>query len=166
MEVERAKAKHVVDYNRGHPAIEEGIRYFNKWMENAANEIPGISGSEHFARLHDEGVTGEELVIEVATIYSFQANNPKDLPDNHPLPLMMAIGLAVLGYRKLKPDDPNYRNYISELRIQPRTRREIGRIIWRDLGMLVVRIAKDIEEHDKGKDIRGKIQIKLKSAVS
>ena len=160
MEVERSKCEHVVKYNKEHPAIDNGIDYFNQWMINSANEIPGISATEHFQRLHDDGVTGEELLIEAATVYMFQRNNPDELPEHQPRPLMMAIGLAVLGYRQLKPDDPNYRNYISELRIEPKKRREVGRIIWRDLGSLIVRIAREIEEHDKGMDVKGKLIIK------
>ena len=166
MDVERSKVWHVVEYNRDHQAIKGGIEYFRKWMENAANGIPGISAHEHFKRLHEEGVTGNELLVEAATVYMFQQYNPEALPGNLPDPLMMAIGLAVLGYRKMVEGDPNPRNYISELRITPRTRKEVGRIIWRDIGMLLVEIYKAIQENDKAKGLDRQLEAQLENVMS
>lgn len=142
-EEELAEVRKVIEQNRDHEGIQIAVRFFDDWLQCAAEGKPGVLASDHFFRLYQEGVTGEDLLIESAAIYLFQKRNPQILLLGRSLDI--ATALAVLCKRK------NRMGYGAKKYVKVEARRNVGSKIAREVGLMLMNIADSIEAKAKRK---------------
>ena len=148
-ELERVKARHVVEANPDHPAIQQCIEFFTTWLENAVNDIPGIPCKKQFVRMHQEGVTGKELAIEAISILLFHQKYPGTIPDDTPEPFQIALALAVVCFRKREHLGIRH---IAHTKISARERKILGKNIWNELGKALTIVASEIRSYERAKE--------------
>lgn len=153
--LERAKADIIIDNNLDNEAIQWGIGYFDRWLQNATEDIPGIMGADYMARMAEEGVTGKVLLREALAMMIFYERYPDVIPTNEgPEPLQIALALAVMLYR-VQPHHGGvvHRNHVKLSRPERRT---IGQQLWMDLGKLLVQVSRAVIKDDRKKE--GKLE--------
>ena len=150
--LERIKAEHIVKNNQDHPAIEMGCSYFQNWIEQAQAQAPGICAAKEFRRLGEDGVSGEDLFIEVIAVALFAEANPDTVPQNEgPEPYQIALALAVLCFKK---GVKRGAKCIGHIKISSETRREVGKVLWNDLSRVIVQVKSAIQEREKEEEAK------------
>lgn len=152
MEPERGKAKHVVELNADHSAIQRGIQYFDQWLENAGNDVQGTLYADLFKQMHSESITGKDLFTEAVAITLFNERHPGEIPGENPEPFMIALGLCV-GCLKKSPlrDELRHKFHMT---ITAKNRKALGRIVWGDLGKVLITVANAIVKDAQKKDLQ------------
>jgi hypothetical protein len=148
-DLERAQARHVIEANPKHPAIEQCIEFFTTRLENAANDVPGVPCKKQFARMHSEGVTGKDLAIEAIAILLFHYHNPGTIPDDTPGPFQIALALAVACFKRREKIGIRH---IAHTRISAQERKVLGKSIWNELGKALTIIASEIQSYERAKE--------------
>lgn len=139
-ERESLKVKLLFDANKDHPGIIQGIMFFQDWLDKACS-VGHQLGQRHMLRLHDEGITGLELLMECASVYLLSSQNPWALPTEEPL--TYALGLAVLCKSKMFKT-----GCCSARHVKPKERRQVGKYIRDSIGILLHNIYKSIDKAD------------------
>lgn len=94
--IEKAEVKELIDKNIEHEGIQEGIRFFEGWLNDSLNGLPRPC-SEHLKRLKEDGVSGYELLVESAAFFLFGWDNPRVIKsDRH---FTYQLGNRILRYK-------------------------------------------------------------------
>lgn len=139
-EHEAERVRVIITNNADHPGIQAGINFFQSWID-AAITGQRVLGAPYFQRLAEEGITGEDLLIECAGLYLYSRENPTTLPDD--LPLTYALGISVLTKSK------NTRGCSTSAHLKADVRRKVGQTIRERIGLLFLNIASTLEQRRK-----------------
>jgi len=147
-EKERLKVKALLQVNPDHPGIKQGVKFFQDWIEKACT-LGHQFAQKQMLRLQDEGITGEMLLVECASIWLFSHLTPWALPTE--LPLTYALGITMLTLSTV------YKVGCTSVRdVPPKLRREVGQYIRSSIGLLLMNIYKTVERADSEAEDRRK----------
>ncbi len=143
-EREALKVQHLVQANSQHPGIQQGAAFFQDWLTQAT-QVSGVLAQRAILRLSDEGISGMELLQEVAALWLFCRMYPWSLQEG--LPLDYATGIAVLCKAH------NKRGTVSCQRIKSAERRKVGQYVRDHIGRLLHNITRTIQDQEKEEEL-------------
>lgn len=144
--VERQQVTEIFNSNSNHPGILSAIRWIQQWMDDAITGRAGtVLAAEDLRRLHDNGVTARDIVIEAASFYIFQQwNKHKFLND---AAVDVAMSLAILSLAPLDKRSRAGTPGMVPVRIRAKPRKAVGRWIRSHLIDLFVNLQNTIESN-------------------
>lgn len=138
---ERERVAKVVNRNLKHPAIQQGIQFFDRWISRAVLNPERTPGGEPIARLADRHITGKECLIECAAIWVFAWWNKHLFPSDRAM--TYGLGTTILYF---------HHGTQSGHMVDGKPRREAGEYIQKHIGVLLMRILQQVEK-DEDKEL-------------
>ena len=143
---EKEKVSQIIERNLSHVAIQEGIKFFDTWITRAvvgskAGGIPS-KASEYIARLADKKVTGKDCLIEVAAFWTFAWRNQHLFPSDRAM--VTGLGIAILYLHRPQGGET----------VPGAPRRDAGEYVQRHLGLLLMRLLKQVEKDEDREEER------------
>lgn len=155
-EAEAQAVKLLIAKNRDHPGIKIGLRFFDRYLEDAVMRHP-VPGQRHLLRQYDEGTRAEDLFIEAAAAFLYGWNSSSV---DYSRELTYLVGLAVLArhnIRDAREPDIKHRPTISTSKIGMRERREAGQYVRDHLERLFQNIRTTFQRQEEEREERLKI---------
>lgn len=142
-ETEAEQVRQLVQANSNHPGVQKGIQFFQQWI-NRACTVGGQLAQRQCARLNDEGITAQELLVDCGSIWLYSFDRPWDLPTDTALTYALALAFMCKSH--------NSKGCVSSRGIGTTVRRKVGEHIRNGVGMLLSNFRSTLKQAEKDQE--------------
>lgn len=133
----------IIDLNRNHKGIKEGLHFFETWMRQATFSLhtphPLVPVANHLVRAYDAKANPVDMLKVVASVwlyYDLQNHNPRIYNDEH---CRAVMGNKICRFVPVPS---------TERQVTGKERKTAGKYIQDSIGVLLVNITKAVRQHE------------------